>query len=124
MTGASRTLLAFAAFAVILAIAPMVFASGTSVTMMSVMGVMIIFALSYNMLLGETGLLSFGHAVYYGLAGFFAAHQALPLVPQQHGLQRTEGHVDPVGVGLEQPALELVDDDKLRCRGFDRLATI
>ena len=82
MTGASRTLLAFAAFAVILAIAPMVFASGTSVTMMSVMGVMIIFALSYNMLLGETGLLSFGHAVYYGLAGFFAAH-AMNLARQQ-----------------------------------------
>ena len=31
------------------------------------MGIMIIFALSYNMLLGQTGMLSFGHAVYYGL---------------------------------------------------------
>ena len=38
------------------------------------MGVMIIFALSYNMLLGQTGLLSFGHAVYYGLGGFVAIH--------------------------------------------------
>ena len=37
--------------------------------MMSVMGEMIIFALSYNMLLGQTGLLSFGHAVYSASAG-------------------------------------------------------
>ena len=42
--------------------------------MMSVMGTMIIFALSYNMLLGQTGLLSFGHAVYFGLGGFVAIH--------------------------------------------------
>ena len=34
----------------------------------------IVFALSYNMLLGETGLLSFGHAVYYGLGGFLVVH--------------------------------------------------
>ena len=56
------------------AAAPQVFASGTALTMMSLMGVMIIFALSYNMLLGQTGLLSFGHAVYYGLGGFVAVH--------------------------------------------------
>jgi len=42
--------------------------------MLSLMGIMIVFALSYNMLLGETGLLSFGHAVYYGLGGFLAVH--------------------------------------------------
>ena len=42
--------------------------------MMSVMGEMIIFALSFNMLLGQTGLLSFGHAVYFGLGGFVAIH--------------------------------------------------
>lgn len=33
-----------------------------------------IFALSFNILLGQTGLLSFGHAVYYGLGGFVAIH--------------------------------------------------
>ncbi len=38
------------------------------------MGIMIIFALSYNMLLGQTGLLSFGHAVFFGLGGFLTAH--------------------------------------------------
>jgi branched-chain amino acid transport system permease protein len=58
----------------VFAAAPLIFSSPSSLTMMSVMGVMIIFALSYNMLLGQTGLLSFGHAVYYGLGGFVALH--------------------------------------------------
>jgi branched-chain amino acid transport system permease protein len=34
---------------------------------------MIVFALSYNLLLGETGLLSFGHAAYAGLGALVAA---------------------------------------------------
>lgn len=48
---------------------------------------MIVFALSYNLLLGETGLLSFGHAAYAGLGAFVAAHLfnaggvALPWLP-------------------------------------------
>ncbi len=48
---------------------------------------LIVFALSYNLLLGETGLLSFGHAVYSGLGAFVAAHVfnrydvPLPLLP-------------------------------------------
>ena len=63
-------LLLAAAFAVL----PKIFTTGTAQTMMSLMGIMIVFALSYNMLLGETGLLSFGHAVYFGLGGFLAAH--------------------------------------------------
>ena len=62
------------AFAALLAVAPIFFKSGTSLTMLSIMGLSIVFALSYNMLLGQTGLLSFGHAVYYGLGGFVAIH--------------------------------------------------
>jgi branched-chain amino acid transport system permease protein len=62
------------ALAALLTLAPRVFSSGTALSMMSLMGVMIIFALSYNMLLGQTGLLSFGHAVFYGLGGFVAIH--------------------------------------------------
>jgi ABC-type branched-subunit amino acid transport system permease subunit len=38
------------------------------------MGIMAVFSLSYNMLLGQTGLLSFGHAVYYGLGAFATMH--------------------------------------------------
>lgn len=48
--------------------------SKTALTKMCLIGIAIIFALSYNVLLGQTGLLSFGHAVYFGLAGFAAIH--------------------------------------------------
>lgn len=53
---------------------PLIFTSGHSIDMLSQMGILIIFALSYNMLLGNTGLLSFGHAVYFGLGGFCTMH--------------------------------------------------
>jgi branched-chain amino acid transport system permease protein len=60
--------------AVVFVAAPAVFGSGFSLTLMSQMGIMIIFALSYNMLLGQSGMLSFGHAVYSGLGAFVAIH--------------------------------------------------
>jgi branched-chain amino acid transport system permease protein len=60
--------------ALVMGVLPYIFSSGASITMMSLMGFAIIFALSYNMLLGQTGMLSFGHAVYYGLGGFMTAH--------------------------------------------------
>jgi branched-chain amino acid transport system permease protein len=41
---------------------------------MSQMGIAIIFTLSYNMLLGQSGMLSFGHAVYSGLGAYIAVH--------------------------------------------------
>ena len=63
--------IAAAAVALIL---PIVFRSGTAQTMLSLMGISIVFALSYNMLLGQTGLLSFGHAVYFGFGAYFAVH--------------------------------------------------
>ena len=53
---------------------PLFARSGSALTMLSLMGIMIIFALSYNMLLGQTGMLLFGHAVYYGLGAFFVVH--------------------------------------------------
>ena len=74
MTRAVRFLWPWLALAAAFALAPALFSSPTALTMASVMGIMIIFALSYNMLLGQTGLLSFGHAVYYGLGGFVAIH--------------------------------------------------
>src|SRR5258705_3218860 len=43
------------------------------------MGSFIIFALSYNMLLGQGGMLSFGHAVYSGLGAYLSVH-ALNLI--------------------------------------------
>jgi branched-chain amino acid transport system permease protein len=62
------------AFALILIFAPLVFSSGSSVSLLSQIGTVMIFGLSYNMLLGQGGMLSFGHAVYSGLGAFFAIH--------------------------------------------------
>ncbi|MGH8713879.1 MAG: branched-chain amino acid ABC transporter permease, partial [Casimicrobiaceae bacterium] len=38
------------------------------------MGIAAVFALSFNLLFGQTGLLSFGHAVYFGFGGYAAIH--------------------------------------------------
>jgi len=61
-------------FALVLAVVPMVFTSSLSHTMLSQMGIAIIVCLSYNMLLGQGGMLSFGHAVYSGMGSFLAIH--------------------------------------------------
>jgi branched-chain amino acid transport system permease protein len=74
VTRLARSCWPWLALAALFAGAPQCFSSGSSLTMMSVMGEMIIFALSFNLLLGQTGLLSFGHAVYFGLGGFAAIH--------------------------------------------------
>ena len=61
-------------FALVLLVAPKVFTSSLSMTMLTQMGIAIIACLSYNMLLGQGGMLSFGHAVYSGLGSFAAIH--------------------------------------------------
>jgi branched-chain amino acid transport system permease protein len=61
-------------FGLILIAAPFVFTQGASVSLLSQMGVIMIFGLSYNMLLGQGGMLSFGHAAYSGLGAFVAVH--------------------------------------------------
>lgn len=68
-------------FAVLLALVPMLFTSSLSLTILSQMGIAIIVCLSYNILLGQGGMLSFGHAVYSGLGSFAAIH-TLNLVSQ------------------------------------------
>ena len=62
------------AFALLLILAPLLFTSSLSHTMLSQMGIFIIICLSYNILLGQGGMLSFGHAVYSGLGAFMAIH--------------------------------------------------
>jgi branched-chain amino acid transport system permease protein len=64
----------WSAYALVLLVAPIVFTSSLSQTMLSQMGIAIIVCLSYNMLLGQGGMLSFGHAVYSGLGSFLAIH--------------------------------------------------
>jgi branched-chain amino acid transport system permease protein len=83
--------------ALALLLLPRIFGSGGSLTTFSLIGISIIFSLSYNILLGQTGMLSFGHAVYYGLGGFLVIHAInmigasklpipLPIVPLIGGL--------------------------------------
>ena len=58
-----RRIIFWAAAALFFALLPFVFTQSFALSMLSQMGIAIIFALSYNMLLGQTGLLSFGPAV-------------------------------------------------------------
>ena len=60
--------------ALIFLVLPLIFTKGFAITLLSQMGTFIIFSLSFNMLLGQSGMLSFGHAVYSGLGGFVAIH--------------------------------------------------
>ncbi len=48
--------------------------SGFVISMLSQMGMMSILALSYNMLLGQAGLFSFCHAVFFGIGGYATIH--------------------------------------------------
>ncbi|MDQ2093688.1 branched-chain amino acid ABC transporter permease [Rhodalgimonas zhirmunskyi] len=82
--------------AVALILLPQLFGSRSALTIINQMAITIVFALSYNMLLGQGGMLSFGHAVYMGLGGFFSMHVMnmvegglwlpLPLLPIFGGL--------------------------------------
>lgn len=83
--------------AAFLALLPFVFSDNSALTIMNQMAITIVFALAYNMLLGQGGMLSFGHAVYMGLGGFFCVHMMnwmeeglialpLPLLPVFGGL--------------------------------------
>lgn len=75
---------------------PFIFTNNSAITIMNQMSITIIFALAYNMLLGQGGMLSFGHAVYAGVGGFFCMHVMnwsdffasipLPLLPIFGGL--------------------------------------
>jgi len=69
----ARALL-WAGWIAVLAAAPLVVGHGFALSLLCQMGILVVFALSYNMLLGQTGLLSFGHAVYYGLGALFTIH--------------------------------------------------
>ena len=48
--------------------------AASAITVLSQIGIAIVACLSYNMLLGQGGMLSFGHAVYTGLGTFVAVH--------------------------------------------------
>ena len=66
--------LVWSLFALVMAVAPFIFTNSLSHTILSQMGIGIIVCLSYNILLGQGGMLSFGHAVYSGMGSFLAIH--------------------------------------------------
>ena len=66
--------LVWGGFAAVLAIAPVLWTSSFAQTLLSQVGIAIIACLAYNILLGQGGMLSFGHAVYSGLGSFLAIH--------------------------------------------------
>jgi branched-chain amino acid transport system permease protein len=68
------TLAPWIAAVVIMMALPFIFTNNSALTIMNQMSITIIFALAYNMLLGQGGMLSFGHAVYAGVGGFFCMH--------------------------------------------------
>ncbi|MBQ0931935.1 branched-chain amino acid ABC transporter permease [Ideonella sp. 4Y16] len=61
-------------YALALAVAPLWWTSSFGQTMLSQIGIGIIVCLAYNVLLGQGGMLSFGHAVYSGLGAYLAIH--------------------------------------------------
>jgi branched-chain amino acid transport system permease protein len=69
-----------------LAVLPLLFSGMLGLSVLTQMCVAATFALAYNMLLGGTGLLSFGHALYFGIGAYTSAHllnawgAALPLM--------------------------------------------
>ena len=70
-------LLVWGSYALVLVLAPLVFRSSLEQSVLTQIGVAIVACLSYNMLLGQGGMLSFGHAVYTGLGSFVAVHAML-----------------------------------------------
>ena len=67
-------LLVWGGFALVLLLAPWAVSGGLALSILSQIGIAIVACLSYNILLGQGGMLSFGHAVYTGLASFVAIH--------------------------------------------------
>ncbi|CAN5252654.1 hypothetical protein BH11PSE10_BH11PSE10_02760 [soil metagenome] len=61
-------------YALALIVAPLLWTSSFAQTMLTQIGIGIIACLAYNILLGQGGMLSFGHAVYSGLGAFLAIH--------------------------------------------------
>ena len=70
----ATTVLIGIAAALALLLAPQVASSGLGLTLLSHVGVAIIACLAYNLLFGEGGMVSFGHAIYSGIGAYLAIH--------------------------------------------------
>src|SRR6195952_465234 len=70
-------LIVWTGYALVLLVAPLFLPSNLERSVLTQIGIGIVACLSYNMLLGQGGMLSFGHAVYTGLGTFVAVHAML-----------------------------------------------
>ena len=61
-------------FGAALLLAPQVFSSGLGLSVLSQIGIAMIACQSYNLLFGQGGMLSFGHAVHSGMGAYLAIH--------------------------------------------------
>lgn len=88
----NRMPLIWLGFAIVLVVAPHIFTSSLALSHLTQISTMMVLALSYNVLLGQSGMLSFGHAAFSGLGAFMSVHAMnlasdgsiwlpLPLVP-------------------------------------------
>ena len=94
--GTARAALPWLLAAALALVLPHVVPGGFGLSLLCRMGIAIVFALSFNMLLGQGGMLDFGHAVFLGLGGFLAmqamklmdagAWLPLPVLPLAGGL--------------------------------------
>ncbi len=62
------------AFGAALLLAPRLFPSGLGLSVLSQIGIAMIACQSYNLLFGQGGMLSFGHAVHSGMGAYLAIH--------------------------------------------------
>jgi branched-chain amino acid transport system permease protein len=67
----NKTMIGFIALVVVGAVAPLV---GVYPTFLMKCWCFALFACAFNLLLGYTGLLSFGHAAFFGAAGYICGH--------------------------------------------------
>jgi branched-chain amino acid transport system permease protein len=79
--------------------------SGFVVSMLTQMGMMSILALSYNMLLGQAGLFSLCHAVFFGIGGYATIHF---LTMAGAGILRLPMELIPLLSGLSGLGLAIV----------------
>ncbi|HYA65836.1 MAG TPA: branched-chain amino acid ABC transporter permease [Burkholderiaceae bacterium] len=71
--------------ALLLVLVPAFFTQGFIRLLFAECAIMIVFTLSYNLLLGASGMLSFGHAVYSGFGAYTTIH-ALNWIGRTHAL--------------------------------------
>jgi branched-chain amino acid transport system permease protein len=76
-------LLPWLAGAVLLALLPLLIGSGFGLQIFAECMIMIVLALAFNLLMGASGMLSFGHAVYSGFGAYATIH-ALNWIGRSH----------------------------------------